>query len=44
MCAATSGAVLVATNSGFCEPIAMEILSGAVDDHTHAQLERLVKC
>lgn len=25
-----------------CEPIAMEILSGAVDDGSHARLERLV--
>ncbi|GAB3026218.1 type II toxin-antitoxin system VapC family toxin [Mycobacterium bourgelatii] len=25
-----------------CEPIAMEILSGAIDDAAHAQLERLV--
>lgn len=25
-----------------CEPIAMEILSGAVDDTSHARLERLV--
>lgn len=25
-----------------CEPIAMEILSGAVDDNSHARLERLV--
>jgi predicted nucleic acid-binding protein len=25
-----------------CEPVAMEILSGAADDDRHAQLERLV--
>jgi hypothetical protein len=25
-----------------CEPVAMEILSGAVDDDTHAKLEQLV--
>jgi predicted nucleic acid-binding protein len=25
-----------------CEPVAMEILAGATDDHTHAKLERLV--
>lgn len=25
-----------------CEPVAMETLAGAVDDHAHAKLEQLV--
>jgi predicted nucleic acid-binding protein len=31
-----------ATEVAMCEPIAMEILSGAVDDSRHAKLEQLV--
>ncbi|HEY9304033.1 MAG TPA: PIN domain nuclease [Mycobacterium sp.] len=31
-----------ATEVAMCEPIAMEILSGAVDDNRHAKLEQLV--
>jgi predicted nucleic acid-binding protein len=31
-----------ANQVAMCEPIAMEILSGAVDDSTHAKLEQLV--
>lgn len=31
-----------AARIAMCEPIAMEILSGALDDNTHTTLERLV--
>lgn len=31
-----------ADQAAMCEPVAMEILSGAGDDSTHAKLERLV--
>ncbi len=32
-----------AARIAMCEPIAMEILSGALDDNTHTTLERLVE-
>lgn len=41
-CRSTPAAVEEAARIAMCEPIAMEILSGALDDNTHTTLERLV--